>query len=213
MREFYTPLMMGKTMDKSIWTSLKEAFGRSIKFLVVVWILGALGFVGFIFNIFPEWELSPLVWLFLILLGTAIAPFYSFHKIRIERDEAKRKLDFVEKRNKALSRIAKARTEGVALRIECQKYLIGDKTERTFDEWVLAFREWEDEARKAVKYLQPSEGEIFRTLDEFDDKFKGTTPTEEKWYINMLVHETNELKEIHTRYSPVQKSRGEVGQN
>lgn len=129
-----------------------------------------------------------------------LANIHAFHKLRFQRDKLSEALDDREEISLSLSRLARLRTEGVALRNQAMR-LEGQKV---ISQWFGEYREWHDRVMDQISKLSPAQAEVFQTLDWVRIRqLPDDLPAELQHYINLLSDEIENLKKLIEKCEPL----------
>ena len=141
---------------------------------------------------FTDLELA--LFIFLILM---LGSFSAFHRVRSQRETARRALDRRDAIAQALATLAHLRDDGVALRHQGKRV----RTKPQKKDWTIKIYKWRDDVSWELAALSPTEVALFHTLDSFDaPEFRNVRDKIVRHEMQMLFAETHRIRGTSLRW-------------
>ena len=157
------------------------------------------GGAGAYLDISGSWGFPTWLWIILLVIGLAIAPFWAFHKVRVGRDKLQKKLDDRKERKVILDFLAERKDSIFYL------YHKEIKSKEELEEWLKDTQAWVTKTQDDIdKFLTPVDASIFRDVSGgLFVSYSRSFNREHNSELNTIVRLSKNLEKIIDRYPSV----------
>jgi MFS family permease len=172
------------------------SFGRWAWVLLVDFLVAGAQIVADLLGslFLPSW-----VWQAQVGITLVIAPLIAFHKVRLNRDAARKQLKFREWMRGLLLDLAQHRSAGVALRNQALQPL----RRNIFTSWAAQVQQWHNDLKLKAESLSDFEAEVLRTLNWLKPVYSPGVAGQQVQLVSELNETLERLTELIASYRPI----------